>query len=123
MTNAEIISAIKMMPVMELVDMVDAIREEFGIVEHLLDTPFINLDPVVPIEEVQEEFAVRLMVIGEAKINVIKTIRSLLSEVGLREAKELVESAPVTVAEGVSRDEANRIKTVLEEAGATIQIQ
>ncbi|MBT3216147.1 MAG: 50S ribosomal protein L7/L12 [Candidatus Marinimicrobia bacterium] len=73
-------------------------------------------------EEEQTEFNVMLTEIGQAKINVIKAVRAI-TDLGLKEAKELVDSAPKAVKEGVSQAEADEIKAKLEEAGATVELQ
>lgn len=75
-----------------------------------------------PAEEEQTEFDVILTAIGDKKINVIKEVRSLTG-LGLKEAKELVDSAPSTIKEAVSKDEAEQVKTKLEEAGATVELK
>src|SRR6185437_9658028 len=75
-----------------------------------------------PVEE-QTEFTVMLMAGGDKKINVIKEVRSVRSDLGLKEAKDLVEGAPQPVKENVSKQEAEEIKKKLEEAGATVQIK
>ena len=77
--------------------------------------------PVEPVEE-KSEFNVVLAEIGEKKINVIKVVRELTG-LGLKEAKELVDNAPNNVKEGVSKDEAESIKSKLEEAGATVELK
>jgi large subunit ribosomal protein L7/L12 len=75
-----------------------------------------------PVEE-QTEFTVMLMAGGDKKINVIKEVRSVRSDLGLKEAKDLVEGAPLAVKENVSKQEAEEIKKKLEEAGATVAIK
>src|ERR1700744_2575203 len=75
-----------------------------------------------PVEE-QTEFTVMLMAGGDKKINVIKEVRSVRSDLGLKEAKDLVEGAPQPVKENISKQEAEDIKKKLEEAGATVQIK
>ncbi|CAI7989482.1 50S ribosomal protein L7/L12 [Geodia barretti] len=72
-------------------------------------------------DEEQTEFSITLADFGANKINVIKAVREI-TDLGLREAKELVESAPTRVREGVNKDEADSIKTKLEDAGATVQV-
>ena len=74
-----------------------------------------------PVEE-QTEFTVMLLEAGEKKINVIKEVRAITA-LGLKEAKDLVEAAPKAVKEGVSKDEAAKIKKQLEEAGATVEVK
>jgi len=75
-----------------------------------------------PVEE-QTEFTVMLMAGGDKKINVIKEVRAVRSDLGLKEAKDLVEGAPQPVKENVSKQEAEEVKKKLEEAGATVQIK
>ena len=77
--------------------------------------------PAAPVEE-QTEFTVILSKMGDKKINVIKEIRTITG-LGLKEAKDLVEGAPKTVKEGVTKDEAAKIKTVLEEQGASVEVK
>jgi large subunit ribosomal protein L7/L12 len=81
--------------------------------------------PAAPavVEEEQTEFTVMLMAAGDKKINVIKEVRGVRPDLGLKEAKDLVEGAPLPVKENISKQEANDIKTKLEAAGATIQIK
>ena len=74
-------------------------------------------------EEVQTEFTVMLMAGGDKKINVIKEVRGVRSDLGLKEAKDLVEGAPIAVKENVSKQEAEEVKKKLEEAGATVTIK
>ncbi len=128
MTKDEVLSAIKEMNVLELADMVKALEEEFGITAAapvaVAAAPGSGGVAVAeaPAEEEQTEFEVTLKEIGPNKINVIKAVREVTS-LGLREAKELVESAPTAVKEGIVRDEADTIKVKLEEAGATVEVK
>ncbi len=128
MTKDEILDAIKQMNVMELSDMVKALEEEFGIsaaapvaVAAAPAAGGASADGAAAAEE-QSEFEVNLKEIGPNKINVIKAVREVTS-LGLREAKELVESAPAAIREGVAKEEADQIKTKLEEAGAAVEIK
>ncbi len=128
MTKDEILDAIKQMNVMELSDMVKALEEEFGIsaaapvaVAAAPAAGGASADGAAAAEE-QSEFEVNLKEIGPNKINVIKAVREVTS-LGLREAKELVESAPAAVREGVAKEEAEEIKTKLEAAGAAVEIK
>ena len=127
MSKDEVLAAIKEMNVLELADMVKALEEEFGITAAapvavaaapaggaaFADAPAA--------EEEQTEFQVTIKEIGPNKINVIKAVREVTS-LGLREAKELVESAPAQVKEGIVRDEADTIRGKLEEAGAVVEV-
>ena len=127
MTKDEVLGAIKGMNVLELADMVKALEEEFGITAAapvaVAAAPGGGGVAVAeaPAEEEQTEFEVTLKEIGPNKINVIKAVREVTS-LGLREAKELVESAPTAVKEGIVRDEADTIKVKLEEAGAVVEV-
>jgi large subunit ribosomal protein L7/L12 len=128
-TKDEILEAIKGMNVLELSDLVKALEEEFGITAAapmaMAAAPAAAGAPPdgdAAAEEEQTEFDVTLRDIGPNKINVIKAVREVTS-LGLREAKELVESAPSRVKEGVNRDEANTIKAKLEEAGASVEVR
>lgn len=78
--------------------------------------------PAAPVVDEKSEFNVVLAEIGDKKINVIKVVREI-TDLGLKEAKELVDSAPSNVKEGVSKDEAESIKSKLEEAGATVELK
>jgi large subunit ribosomal protein L7/L12 len=78
--------------------------------------------PVAEVAEVKTEFDVILTAFGEKKVNVIKEVRAITS-LGLKEAKDLVEAAPKPVKEGVNKEEADKIKKQLEEAGATVEIR
>ena len=126
MTKEEIIEAIKTMTVLELADVVKALEDEFGITAAapvaVAAAPAAGggAEAAAPTEE-QTEFEVTIKEIGPNKINVIKAVREVTS-LGLREAKELVESAPAQVRDAVPREEADEIKGKLEEAGAVVEI-
>ncbi len=129
MTKDEIIEAIKQMNVMELSDVVKALEEEFGI--SAAAPVAVAAAPAAggaadgggaSAAEEQSEFEVNLKEIGPNKINVIKAVREVTS-LGLREAKELVESAPAAIKEGIAKEEADVIKGKLEEAGAAVEIK
>ena len=128
MTKDEIIEAIKQMNVVELSDVVKALEEEFGVSAAapvaVAAAPAAG-DPAdgggSPAED-QSEFEVSLKEIGPNKINVIKAVREVTS-LGLREAKELVESAPTAIKEGIAKEEADEIKGKLEEAGAAVEVK
>ena len=126
MSKEEIIDAIKAMTVLELADVVKALEDEFGITAAapvaVAAAPAAGggADAAAPVEE-QIEFDVTIKEIGPNKISVIKAVREVTS-LGLREAKELVESAPAQVKEAIAREEADEIKGKLEEAGAVVEI-
>ena len=129
MTKEEFMDAIKQMNVLDLADLVKALEEEFGITAAApvavataaIPGGAVLGEGAVAEEEEQTEFEVRIKEIGPNKINVIKAVREVTS-LGLREAKELVESAPAAVKEGVVKDEADSIKSKLEEAGAVVEV-
>ena len=118
----EIMSALKNMTVLELAELVKALEAEFGIsaAAPVVAATAAPTEAVAPPEE-KTEFSVILKDIGANKISVIKAVRELTS-LGLKESKDLVESAPQTVKEGVSKDEAAAMKQKLEAAGATAEI-
>lgn len=127
--NQEVLDAIKNMSVMDLADLVKAIEEEFGVsaaapvaVAAAPAAGAVTDDaPAGAGDDEQTEFTITLADFGANKINVIKAVREV-TDLGLREAKELVESAPTRVREGVNKEEADNIKGKLEEAGATVQV-
>lgn len=117
----EIMSTIKGMTVLELADLVKSLETEFGISAAVpMAAPAAQAAEAAPAEE-KTEFTVILKEIGPNKINVIKAVREITS-LGLRESKELVESAPKPVSEGIGKDEANAAKEKLVVAGATVEI-
>ncbi|HAZ31155.1 MAG TPA: 50S ribosomal protein L7/L12 [Dehalococcoidia bacterium] len=124
LSKDELIDAIKQMTVIELVDLVKALEEEFGVSAaapvSLAATP-AAVGEATPAEE-QTEFTVILTSFGESKINVIKTVREITA-LSLKEAKELVESVPKPVKEGATKDEVASLKEKLEAAGATVEIK
>ncbi len=123
-TKDELIEQIKGLSVLELSELVKALEEEFGVSAAapvaVAVAPAAGGDAGAAAEE-QTEFTVTLSEIGPNKINVIKAVREL-TNLGLREAKDLVESAPVAVRESVSKDEADETKKKLEEAGAGVAV-
>jgi large subunit ribosomal protein L7/L12 len=124
MTKDEFIAEIKKMTVLELSELVKAIEEEFGVsaAPVAVAAPAGGSAGAAPAAEEKTEFTVILKEVGENKINVIKAVREFTT-LGLKEAKELVESAPKPVKESVNKDEAASIKKKLEEAGAKVEVQ
>ena len=120
----EALEIIKGMTLLELRDLNKAIEEEFDITAA---APMMMAAAApaadVAAEEEQTEFDVVLKSFGEKKINVIKAVREVVSGLGLKEAKELVEGAPTKVKEGISKDEAEEIKGKLDAAGATVDVE
>ncbi|NMA55741.1 MAG: 50S ribosomal protein L7/L12 [Firmicutes bacterium] len=124
MTKEELIEVIKGMSVLELSELVKALEEEFGV---SAAAPMAVAAPVAgaaaaPEEEEQTEFDVILTAAGQKKIQVIKTVREITG-VGLKDAKDLVDSAPKAIKEKVSKEEAEEIKEKLVEAGAEVEIK
>ena len=120
----EIMATVKNMTVLELSELIKALEAEFGVsaAAPVVATAATPTEAAAPAAEEQTEFNVILTNMGANKINVIKAVRELTS-LGLKESKDLVESAPKTVKEGVSKDEATAVKQKLEAAGATAEIK
>ena len=123
----EALDIIKGMTLLELRDLNKAIEEEFDITAAApmmvaAGAPAAGGDGAAAAEE-KTEFDVVLKDFGEKKINVIKAVREVVSGLGLKEAKELVEGAPTKVKEAIAKDEADEIKAKLEEAGATVDVE
>ncbi|HQW50912.1 MAG TPA: 50S ribosomal protein L7/L12 [Tepidiformaceae bacterium] len=124
----DVLEIIKGMTLLELRDLNKAIEEEFGITAA---APMMMAAGAAPAggaapaaaEEEKTEFNVVLKSFGDNKINVIKAIREVVSGLGLKEAKDLVEAAPTKVKEGIAKDEAESIKAKLTEAGAVVEIE
>jgi large subunit ribosomal protein L7/L12 len=127
LSKDEMIEAIKKMTVLDLSELVKALEEEFGVSAAapmaMAAAPAAGgAGGEVEAEEEQTAFDVILAAVGDKKIQVIKVVRSLTS-LGLKEAKDVVDSAPKAVKEGVNKDEAEDAKKQLEEAGATVEIK
>jgi len=120
LTTAEFIEAIKELTVLELNDLVKACEEEFGVSA----AAGVVVAAAGPAEEVEEktEFDVELTEIGSEKVKVIKVVREITG-LGLKEAKDTVESAPKVIKEGISKDEAEEVKKKLEEVGAKVTVK
>lgn len=114
------VEEIKELTVLELSELVDAIQEEFGVTAAIAAAPAAGAGAAA--EAAKTEFDVILTSFGDAKMAVIKVAKEVLG-LGLKEAKEVVESAPKAIKEGVSQTEADEIKAKFEEAGATIEIK
>ena len=120
------VKQIESMSVLDLANLVKALEERFGVSAAAAAMPMAmpgggGAAAAAPVEE-QNEFAVVLTEVGDKKINVIKAVREVTS-LGLKEAKDLVEGAPQTVKEGVSKEEAAKIKKVFEDAGAKVTVK
>lgn len=115
-----IIEEVKNMSVLELSELVDAIQEEFGVTAAISAGPAAGA--AAPAEAEKTEFDVILASFGDAKMNVIKAVKTITG-LGLKEAKALVEEAPKAIKEGVSKAEAEDLKSQLEAAGATVELK
>lgn len=130
MNKDELLQAIKGMSVLDLAELVKALEAEFGVSAAAAPVAVaaapasggaVAATPAVEAEE-QTEFQVVIKEVGPNKISVIKAVRELTT-LGLREAKELVESSPATVKESITKDEAAAVRKKLEEAGATVAVE
>ena len=121
MSKEEMIEAIKNMTVVELSELVKAIEEEFGVSAVAAAAPAAGAAGSAAAEE-KTSFNVVLASAGDQKIKVIKVVRDATG-LGLKEAKELVDGAPKTVKENVSKDEAEDLKAKFTEVGATVELQ
>ena len=119
--GAKVLELIESMTVLEAADLVKAMEEKFGVSAAAPVAVAAAAGPAAEVEE-QTEFTVVLTGVGDKKLQVIKEVRAITG-LGLKEAKDLVEGAPTSVKEGVTKDEADQIKTKLEEVGAIIDIK
>ena len=127
----EVLDSIGSMTVLELSELLEAFEEKFGVTAA---APVAMAAPVAAVaaagdaggdegaDEAKTSFDVEITAVGDKKIQVIKELRALTS-LGLKEAKELVEAAPKAVMEGVSKEDADKAKATLEEAGATVEVK
>ena len=123
-TKNEVLEWIDKATMLEISDLVKSLEEKYGISAATVTTttgPGPSQPPPTPTEE-KTEFTVILSAVGEKKINVIKAVREV-TNLGLKEAKDLVEGAPKPIKEGVSKEEAESIKKKFQEAGATVEIK
>lgn len=119
LTNDQIIEAIGEKSVLEIVELIKAMEEKFGV-----SAAAASAGPaaVAAVVEEQTEFNVMLLEAGEKKVNVIKAVRELTG-LGLKEAKAVVDGAPAMVLEAVAKDAADKAKATLEEAGAKVELK
>lgn len=119
-SHEDILNAIDEMKTAEVMELISAIEEKFGVTAAVA----VAAGPAEAgaAAEAQTEFDVIMTAVGEKKINVIKVVRGITG-LGLGDAKALVESAPATIKEQVSKDEADKVKAELEEAGATVELK
>ena len=123
-TRADVMSYLEKANMVEISELINEIEEKFGVTAAAPVAAVAAAGPAAgdsPVEE-KDEFDVMLTSAGSSKINVIKAVRSITS-LGLKEAKELVDNAPKAIKEGVSKAEADDLKTQLEEAGATVELK
>ncbi|MBW6458514.1 MAG: 50S ribosomal protein L7/L12 [FCB group bacterium] len=121
--RADVLAYLETANMLEISQLIKDIEEKFGVTAAApVAVAAAAAAPVAEVAEEKTDFDVILKSFGEKKINVIKVVRELTG-LGLKEAKDLVESAPVAVKEGLSKDGAEEIKTKLEEAGATVELK
>ncbi len=122
MSVTEIIEAIEKMSLMEVNELVEALKEKFGVTGAIAVAGGAPAAAAAPAEE-QTEFDAILVDAGSEKIKVIKAVREVVSGLGLKEAKEFVESLPKPLKEGVSKEEAEKVKAQFAEVGAKVEIK
>ncbi len=128
-TKDEVVEYLKGMTLLEASELVKELEEVFGVSAAAAAAPMAMAagagagDGAAPAAEEKDTFDVVLTAAGQQKINVIKIVREVVAGLGLKEAKEMVDSAPKAIKEGVSKDEAEEIKTKLTDAGATVEIK
>lgn len=124
LSNEELIEALSNKPVMEVVDLVKALEEKWGVsaAAPVAVAAAGAAQPEAAAAEEKTEFDVVMSSFGANKVSVIKVVRTATG-LGLKEAKDLVEGVPSTIKEGVSKDEAEEVKKQLEEAGASVEIK
>jgi len=121
LSKEEILNAIADMSVMDVVELVSAMEQKFGVSATVAAEPVVAMEDTGS-EEEQSEFEVVLISFGEKKVAVIKAVRSITG-LGLKEAKDTVESYPTPIKEGIGKDEAEDIKKQLEDAGASVELK
>ncbi|MCK9468803.1 MAG: 50S ribosomal protein L7/L12 [Porticoccaceae bacterium] len=121
LTKEDIINAIAEMSVKDVVELITAMEEKFGVTAAVAAVAVAGGDAGAAAEE-KTEFDIVLTAAGDKKVNVIKAVRSITG-LGLKEAKDLVDGAPSTLKEGVSKEDAEAAKKDLEEAGATVELK
>ena len=120
-----ILDTVGALTVLELNELVKELQEQWGVTAAVAAAPAAASGPAeaAPVVEEQTEFSVVLTAAGAQKIQVIKAVREVESTLGLKEAKDLVDSAPATVKAGVTKEDAQKIKEKLEAAGASVEIK
>ena len=123
-----ILNSIEALTVTELSELVSALKEKFGITGAAFAPAAAapggagQTSASMPVEEAKTEFLVTLVSVGDKKIQVLKELRAL-TNLGLKEAKDVIDKTPSTIKEGVTKEEADKIKTKLEEVGAKVEIK
>ena len=120
--STQILEIVKGLTILELADLVKALEEEFGVSAAPVAVAVAGAGDVAPAAEEKTEFDVVLKAFGEKKLDVIKAVRGITG-LGLKEAKEMVEGAPKTVKEGISKEEADKIAEELKAAGAEVEVK
>ena len=123
MTNQEILEAIESMTLLQVKELVDAMKEKFGVTGAIAVAGGAAGAAAAPAEEEKTEFDVVLKDAGSEKIKVIKVVREVVSGLGLKEAKDIMESVPKTIKEAVSKEEAEKIAEQFKAVGATVEIK
>ena len=125
--TSKLVDQLGKMTVLELVELKNALEEAWGVTAAapvaMAAMPGAGAAGAEEAAEEQTAFDVMLTAIGDKKIQVIRVVREVVPGLGLKEAKDLVESAPAAIKEGVTKDEADQIKVKIEETGATIEIK
>ena len=122
LSKDDVLNAIAEMSVMDIVELISDMEEKFGVTAAVAAAAPAAAGPAAAAAEEKDEFDVILASFGEKKVGVIKAVREATG-LGLKEAKDLVESAPAPIKEGVNKAEAEELKKKLEEAGATIELK
>ena len=120
LTNEDILNAVSEMSVMQIVELISAMEEKFGVTAAAAAGPAAG--PAAAAAEEQTEFTIMLVEAGEKKVAAIKAVREITG-LGLKEAKAVVDNAPSVVKEDVSKDEADAAVKVLEDAGAKVELK
>ena len=123
LTADQLIAEIETMTVLDLANLVKALEDRFGVSAAAAAAPAAGGAAPAAVVEEQTEFNVMLLEAGANKLNVIKAVREIVSGLGLKEAKDLVDGAPKAVKEGIAKDEAAKIKEKLEAAGAKVEVK
>ena len=122
LNKEQILDAVAGMSVLDLSELIKAMETKFGVSAAAAAVAVAAPVGAAPVAEVKTEFNVILVATGEKKVEVIKAVRAVTS-LGLKEAKDLVESAPATVKEGATKEEAEKMKKELEAAGAKVELK